>query len=177
MREIFTVFALFLVVAIALSMQSVGLFFVAVGASIDFALLFDQFALVALLVVALILVKAAVPYALARIFNIHHTHQRLFTLAACTRGEFAFVFLIMTNKLQILTPEQISPAKHVIIAGYGRFGQIIGRLLSTQGYDISMLDIARVKLIYYAALVTQCIIVMPHVRYYSKPQELIRHNC
>lgn len=218
MREIFTVFALFLVVAIALIMQSVGLspalgtflagvvlaesefrheleadiepfkglllglFFVAVGASIDFALLFDQFAIVALLVVALILVKAAVLYALARIFKIHHTQQLLFTLALAQGGEFAFVLLTMTNTLQILTPEQsslttlvvaismliaplllmlydilqkrsntttkpdfdqpeqISPAKHVIIAGYSRFGQIIGRLLSTQGYDISVLD-------------------------------------
>ncbi|CAM3983752.1 MULTISPECIES: monovalent cation:proton antiporter-2 (CPA2) family protein [Pseudoalteromonas] len=218
MREIFTVFALFLVVAIALIMQNVGLspalgtflagvvlaesefrheleadiepfkglllglFFVAVGASIDFGLLFNQFAIVALLVVALILVKAAVLYTLARIFKIHHSHQLLFTLALAQGGEFAFVLLTMTNTLQILTPEQsslttlvvaismliaplllmlydtlqkrhntttkpdfdkpeqISPAKHVIIAGYGRFGQIIGRLLSTQGYDISVLD-------------------------------------
>lgn len=218
MREIFTVFALFLVVAIALIMQNVGLspalgtflagvvlaesefrheleadiepfkglllglFFVAVGASIDFVLLFDQFATVVMLVITLIIIKAVVLYALARAFNIHHTQQLLFTLALAQGGEFAFVLLTMTNKLQILTPEQsnlttlvvaismliaplllllydtlqkrsntttkpefdkpeqISPAKHVIIAGYGRFGQIIGRLLSTQGYDISVLD-------------------------------------
>ncbi len=218
MREIFTVFALFLVVAIALIMQNVGLspalgtflagvvlaesefrheleadiepfkglllglFFVAVGASIDFALLFNQFTLVVTLVAALIVVKAAVLYALAQTFKIHHTQQLLFTLALAQGGEFAFVLLTMTNTLQILTPEQsnlttlvvaismliaplllmlydtlqkrsntttkpefdkpeqISPAKHVIIAGYGRFGQIMGRLLSTQGYDISVLD-------------------------------------
>lgn len=218
MREIFTVFALFLVVAIAIIMQNVGLspalgtflagvvlaesefrheleadiepfkglllglFFVAVGASINFALLFDQFANVAMLVVALIAVKAAVLYALARAFKIHQSQQLLFTLALAQGGEFAFVLLTMTNSLQILTPEQsslttlvvaismlvaplllmlydqlqkrsnitsvpafdkpeqISPAKHVIIAGYGRFGQIMGRLLSTQGYDISVLD-------------------------------------
>ncbi|WP_350587346.1 NAD-binding protein, partial [Pseudoalteromonas sp. 3-MNA-CIBAN-0064] len=37
-------------------------------------------------------------------------------------------------------PEQISTAKHVIIAGYGRFGQIMGRLLHAQGYEITVLD-------------------------------------
>jgi glutathione-regulated potassium-efflux system ancillary protein KefC len=34
----------------------------------------------------------------------------------------------------------ITPTQNVIIAGYGRFGQIIGRLLHTQGYHLSVLD-------------------------------------
>jgi len=37
-------------------------------------------------------------------------------------------------------PEQIEATKSVIIAGYGRFGQIIGRLLKAQGYHLSILD-------------------------------------
>ena len=37
-------------------------------------------------------------------------------------------------------PEHIAASKNVIIAGYGRFGQVIGRLLSAQGYDITVLD-------------------------------------
>ena len=37
-------------------------------------------------------------------------------------------------------PEDIEATKSVIIAGYGRFGQIIGRLLSSQGYHLSILD-------------------------------------
>jgi glutathione-regulated potassium-efflux system ancillary protein KefC/glutathione-regulated potassium-efflux system protein KefB len=36
--------------------------------------------------------------------------------------------------------QAIEPAKNVIIAGYGRFGQIIGRLLTAQGYHLSVLD-------------------------------------
>ena len=35
---------------------------------------------------------------------------------------------------------EIEATKNVIIAGYGRFGQIIGRLLTAQGYHLSILD-------------------------------------
>ncbi|GAP75962.1 glutathione-regulated potassium-efflux system protein KefC [Pseudoalteromonas sp. SW0106-04] len=218
MREIFTVFALFLVVAIALLMQLVGLspalgtflagvvlaesdfrheleadiepfkglllglFFVAVGANIDFALLADNFADVLLMVLILITVKAAILFALAHIFKLASGHKLLFTLALAQGGEFAFVLLTTSSSLQILTteqvnlvtlvvaismlmaplllilyerlqrrsnssntpaydkPEHIAASKNVIIAGYGRFGQVIGRLLSAQGYDITVLD-------------------------------------
>ena len=34
----------------------------------------------------------------------------------------------------------IAASQQVIIAGYGRFGQIIGRLLAAQGYEITVLD-------------------------------------
>ncbi|MCG7543968.1 monovalent cation:proton antiporter-2 (CPA2) family protein [Pseudoalteromonas sp. MM17-2] len=218
MREIFTVFALFLVVAIALLMQLVGLspalgtflagvvlaesdfrheleadiepfkglllglFFVAVGANIDFALLADNFADVLLMVLILITVKAVILFALAHIFKLASGHKLLFTLALAQGGEFAFVLLTTSSSLQILTteqvnlvtlvvaismlmaplllilyerlqrrsnsnntpaydkPEHIAASKNVIIAGYGRFGQVIGRLLSAQGYDITVLD-------------------------------------
>jgi len=218
MREIFTVFALFLVVAIALLMQLVGLspalgtflagvvlaesdfrheleadiepfkglllglFFVAVGANIDFALLADNFADVLLMVLILITVKAVILFALAHIFKLASGHKLLFTLALAQGGEFAFVLLTTSSSLQVLTteqvnlvtlvvaismlmaplllilyerlqrrsnsnntpaydkPEHIAASKNVIIAGYGRFGQVIGRLLSAQGYDITVLD-------------------------------------
>ena len=35
---------------------------------------------------------------------------------------------------------ELEPTKNVIIAGYGRFGQVIGRLLTAQGYHLSILD-------------------------------------
>lgn len=217
MREIFTIFALFLVVAIALLMNSIGLspalgtflagvvlaesefrheleadiepfkglllglFFITVGASINFALLFDEFSMVVGLVLLLVLVKAVILYVLARIFNINNKQQILFAIALAQGGEFAFVLLSVSSTLSILNPEQtslvtlvvavsmllaplllmayeqlqkrslssqpefdkpenISSAKHVIIAGYGRFGQIMGRLLHAQGYDITVLD-------------------------------------
>ena len=217
MREIFTIFALFLVVAISLVMQSIGLspalgtflagvvlaesefrheleadiepfkglllglFFITVGASINFELLFNQFSIVIALVVLLIVIKACILFALAVTFNISSKQKLLFTLAPAQGGEFAFVLLSVTTTLSILTPEQtslvtlvvavsmliaplllmfyeqlqkrssstkpefdkpeqISIAKHVIIAGYGRFGQIMGRLLHAQGYEITVLD-------------------------------------
>ena len=217
MREIFTIFALFLVVAIALVMQSIGLspalgtflagvvlaesefrheleadiepfkglllglFFITVGASINFELLFNEFSTVIGLVVLLIVVKACILFALAVTCKINSKQQLLFALALAQGGEFAFVLLSVTTTLSILTPEQtslvtlvvavsmliaplllmvyeqiqkrsssalpefdkpeqISTAKHVIIAGYGRFGQIMGRLLHAQGYEITVLD-------------------------------------
>ncbi|MBH0076332.1 cation:proton antiporter [Pseudoalteromonas sp. SWYJ118] len=217
MREIFTILALFLVIAIALVMQSIGLspalgtflagvvlaesefrheleadiepfkglllglFFITVGASINFELLFNEFSTVIGLVVLLIVVKACILFALAVTFKINSKQQLLFALALAQGGEFAFVLLSVTTTLSILTPEQtslvtlvvavsmliaplllmvyeqiqkrsssampefdkpeqISTAKHVIIAGYGRFGQIMGRLLHAQGYEITVLD-------------------------------------
>ncbi|WP_377110092.1 monovalent cation:proton antiporter-2 (CPA2) family protein [Pseudoalteromonas sp. R86517] len=217
MREIFTIFALFLVVAIALVMQSIGLspalgtflagvvlaesefrheleadiepfkglllglFFITVGASINFELLADEFTTVIALVALLIVVKACILFTLAITFNISKKQRLLFALALAQGGEFAFVLLSVTTTLSILTPEQtslvtlvvavsmlvaplllmayeqlqkrtsnsapefdkpeqISSAKHVIIAGYGRFGQIMGRLLHAQGYEITVLD-------------------------------------
>ena len=217
LRELFTVFALFLVIVIAVIMNKIGLspalgtflagvvlaesefrhelevdiepfkglllglFFITVGASIDFLLLFEELALVTLLVVSLIAIKALVLFCLATLFNMEKKQKLLFTLALAQGGEFAFVLLSLTSTLQILTPEQnkittlvvaismlmapvlliiyektlekeqegtgefdkledIEATKSVIIAGYGRFGQIIGRLLSSQGYHLSILD-------------------------------------
>ena len=217
LREVFTLFALFLVISIAVIMQKIGLspalgtflagvvlaesdfrhelevdiepfkglllglFFIAVGASIDFPLLFEQFSTVVLLVVGLIVIKAIVLYLLAVFFKMEGRQKLLFTLALAQGGEFAFVLLSLTSSLHILDPEQtklttlvvaismlmaplllmiydkmlsntnstqaefdkpenIEATSSVIIAGYGRFGQIIGRLLSAQGYHLSILD-------------------------------------
>ncbi|MBQ4830818.1 monovalent cation:proton antiporter-2 (CPA2) family protein [Alteromonas sp. CI.11.F.A3] len=217
MREIFTVFALFLVIAIALLMQTVGLspalgtflagvvlaesefrheleadiepfkglllglFFVTVGASIDFGLLAENSLLILLLVVGLVAIKGLVLYGLAHLFSINSRQRLLFSLALAQGGEFAFVLLSLSRELSILSseeasivtlvvalsmvitplllmiydraqkfqkssapafdkPEEIEASRHVIIAGYGRFGQVIGRLLKAQGYEVSVLD-------------------------------------
>ncbi|PAJ71689.1 potassium transporter [Pseudoalteromonas sp. NBT06-2] len=217
LREIFTVTALLLVIAIALLMERIGLspalgtflagvvlaesefrhelevdiepfkglllglFFITVGASIDFPLLFDKFAFVSFSVLGLILVKAGILFMLANIFKMKSDQKLLFTLALAQGGEFAFVLLSLTSGLLVTSPEQtkiitlivaismlcapliimayeksltisskkdpefdsiedIEPTKNVIIAGYGRFGQIVGRLLTAQGYHLSILD-------------------------------------
>lgn len=216
LREIFTVFALFLVVSIALLMQKIGLspalgtflagvvlaesefrhelevdiepfkglllglFFVTVGASIDFELLNQAFVTVLSLVFLLVVIKFIALYTLAKLFKMTKTNQLLFALALAQGGEFAFVLLNLTASFQILSPEQtklttlvvavsmlcapiilmlfevmtnkkqakpafdqadqIEASKHVIIAGYGRFGQMIGRLLTAQDYQVTVLD-------------------------------------
>jgi glutathione-regulated potassium-efflux system ancillary protein KefC/glutathione-regulated potassium-efflux system protein KefB len=217
LRELFTLFALFLVIVIAVIMKKIGLssalgtflagvvlaesefrhelevdiepfkglllglFFITVGASIDFPLLIAQFSNVMLFVVGLIAIKALVLYILAYVFKMKSKQQLLFTLALAQGGEFAFVLLSLTSTLQILSveqtklttlvvaismlmaplllmfydkvinrednsqksfdkPEQIEATKNVIIAGYGRFGQVICRLLTAQGYHLSILD-------------------------------------
>ena len=217
LRELFTLFALFLVIFIAVVMQKVGLspalgtflagvvlaesefrhelevdiepfkglllglFFITVGASIDFPLLIEQFGNVVMFVLGLIAIKALVLYVLASVFNIRGKQKLLFTLALAQGGEFAFVLLSLTSSLLILSPEQsklatlvvaismllaplllmfydkvinvednkqqafdepeqIEATKNVIFAGYGRFGQVIGRLLTAQGYHLSILD-------------------------------------
>ncbi len=217
LRELFTIFALFLVIVISVIMQKIGLspalgtflagvvlaesefrheleadiepfkglllglFFITVGASIDFPLLTQELSLVIVLVVALIIIKAAILFLLATIFSMSSKQKLLFTFALAQGGEFAFVVLSLTTSLEILTPEQtklttlvvaismlaapllmivyeklvnrgdgskddyqdpeeIESTDNVIIAGYGRFGQIIGRLLTAQGYHLSILD-------------------------------------
>ncbi len=215
LREIFTAFALLVVVAIAALMQAIGLspalgtflagvvlaesefrhemevdiepfkglllglFFITVGASIDFQLLFDNPLQISLAVMALMLIKAGVLAVLARIFKMALRQGLLFTLALAQGGEFAFVIVsagkqfavfdtatgnlltVVVALSMLVSPllivlyefflgrpsqdageedEDIHATDEVIIAGYGRFGQIIGRLLSAQGYHLTILD-------------------------------------
>jgi len=215
MREIFTAFALLVVVAIAALMQAIGLspalgtflagvvlaesefrhemevniepfkglllglFFITVGASIDFQLLVEKPVLISVSVVLLIAVKAGVLILLAHVFKMAFRQGLLFTLALAQGGEFAFVIVsagrqfsvfdsdtgnlvivvvalsmlvspllivlyefLLSRPSQDARPEEddIPSTDEVIIAGYGRFGQIIGRLLEAQGYHLTILD-------------------------------------
>ncbi|MBF6986395.1 MULTISPECIES: glutathione-regulated potassium-efflux system protein KefC [Cupriavidus] len=217
MREMFTAFALLLVVGIALMMDAVGLsmalgtflagvlladseyrhaleadlepfkglllglFFMAVGMSIDFAVLARSPGLVLGLVVAFVVAKTGVLVLLARRFAIARGQRLLFALLISQGGEFAFVvfgvaggagllpreteaLLVLVVALsmvatpllllaydQLVAPrlgrararpdEAITPQDNpVLIAGFGRFGQIIGRLLYSQGIGVTVLD-------------------------------------
>ncbi|MEM6412139.1 MAG: cation:proton antiporter, partial [Pseudomonadota bacterium] len=70
-----------------------GLFFITVGANIDFALLMESPAKIVALAVALIAVKLVVLYSLASVFNISGSSRWLFTLGLAQAGEFGFVLL------------------------------------------------------------------------------------
>lgn len=157
-----------------------GLFFITVGASINFALLQQNPILIFGFVLALFFIKFTVLYALAVLFKIAGPQGFLFSLALAQGGEFAFVIVSSANQFSVfsqntgatltlvvalsmlLSPlvfvlyesfisrstqnkqEQadtdISPSCQVIIAGFGRFGQIVARLLSAQGFELTILD-------------------------------------
>lgn len=70
-----------------------GLFFISVGASIDFSLLAKAPLLIAGIVLALITVKIAVLFGLSRLFRFAMADSLLFAFALSQGGEFAFVLI------------------------------------------------------------------------------------
>ena len=70
-----------------------GLFFITVGAGIDFELLRHEYHIILALTVAVMTIKAAVLYLLGKIFRLRGTGLPLFTLALAQAGEFGFVLL------------------------------------------------------------------------------------
>ncbi|MCE2901672.1 MAG: monovalent cation:proton antiporter-2 (CPA2) family protein [Gemmatimonas sp.] len=82
-----------------------GLFFLAVGASIDFALIAEHGGTVAGLVIGVVVLKAAVLGALARGFRMGREHGLLFSLALAQGGEFCFVLLSYASQQQIMNAQ------------------------------------------------------------------------
>jgi len=145
-----------------------GLFFIAVGMSVDLSLLLTDPVEIILLVAALIIVKSVVLLLVGQIAGFSQSDGVYFALLLAPAGEFAFVLislltasammpddvgaklLVVASLSMLMAPVMISlrdfilrrSAKaeqresdvvasegHVIIAGFGRFGQIIGRLM------------------------------------------------
>jgi glutathione-regulated potassium-efflux system protein KefB len=156
-----------------------GLFFMAVGMSVNFGLIADEPLTIAGLVVGLVAIKAAVVFALARAFGEDTSSAFPLAVVLSQGGEFAFVLfslaagekllpvalahlLVVVVTLSMLTtpllvnllrclpqrrkaaaPEGVAPSVEenpVIIAGFGRFGQIVGRILATRGIPFTALD-------------------------------------
>ncbi|MBU0861948.1 MAG: cation:proton antiporter [Alphaproteobacteria bacterium] len=157
-----------------------GLFFMSVGAGINFVLLYDQFALIIGLTLGLIAIKAAVLFALALVFRLRPTDRWLFSLGLAQAGEFGFVLLsfvvagdILPQALadqlllvvalsMLLTPglfifhdkvilpraakglareqDTIDGPADIIIAGHGRVGGIVKRMLEGGGFDPTVID-------------------------------------
>jgi monovalent cation:proton antiporter-2 (CPA2) family protein len=160
-----------------------GLFFIAVGASIDFAQIGGRPALVGGLVVGLIAVKFVVLLILGRVFQMGHDQNFLFSFSLAQAGEFAFVLFSFATQQGVLSiemttplvavvaltmaltpllmlanerlvqprfgtresdrrePDAIEESNPVIIAGYGRVGTIIGRLLRVNGVRATVLEV------------------------------------
>ena len=156
-----------------------GLFFITVGAGINFTLLFGDWPVIVSMALLVILVKGAILYGLALVFKIKGRDRWLFALGLAQAGEFGFVlvsFSVTTgvmstdiaetlllvialsmlitpllfiiydrihNKLEetgSITPDEIDVEGPVIIAGVGRFGQIVNRLVQANGFKTVLLD-------------------------------------
>jgi CPA2 family monovalent cation:H+ antiporter-2 len=157
-----------------------GLFFITVGAGIDFGILFGELTQVLGLTLAVIVLKGLVLFGLARLFRLEPGGGWLFTLGLAQAGEFGFVLLGFTVQTQVIpgdiaqmlslvvalsmlfTPalfilydklilprlsatdllgsDAIEEHGTVVIAGNGRFGQIVNRLLVAGGVRTVVLD-------------------------------------
>ncbi|MFB6455811.1 monovalent cation:proton antiporter-2 (CPA2) family protein [Chitinophaga sp. Hz27] len=79
-----------------------GLFFIAVGASIDFKLIMQQPWVILGLVIGIMAIKGILLFCLGKLFKLSLDQNLLFSFALCDIGEFAFVLLSLTSQSNIL---------------------------------------------------------------------------
>ena len=160
-----------------------GLFFISVGAEIDFSLLANKPLTIGGILLGILALKTGVIYALARGFKLDRSARWLVALALPQVGEFAFVLISFGQQNGVFGEEYGKPlvavvalsmlatpaififlerfvlprvaAKEaarpqdevahedadVVMAGFGRVGQVIGRLLRTSGFSVTVLDL------------------------------------
>jgi monovalent cation:H+ antiporter-2, CPA2 family len=85
-----------------------GVFFIAVGASIDFHLVSEQYRTIILWVLILIAVKALVLLLLGKVFKVSTEQNFIFSFSLTQVGEFAFVLFSFSIQQGILSPETTS---------------------------------------------------------------------
>ena len=81
-----------------------GLFFITVGAGIDFAVLVKAPVTIVGLAVGLILVKGVILFLIGRAFKLRRRRLMLFTLSLSQAGEFGFVLLSFSNAQNVIPP-------------------------------------------------------------------------
>ena len=161
-----------------------GLFFMAVGASIDFNIIAAQPQLIFGLVTLLIVLKFIILLFLGRIFRLNLADNLMFAFLLAQGGEFSFLLFSFATQNQVISSElanllilvvvlsmMVTPLiiiaydrlirprftgcvstddvgeadmdmepQPVIVAGYGRFGQIVSRMLTADGIKTTLLD-------------------------------------
>ena len=157
-----------------------GLFFITVGAGMDFRILFDRPVTVMGITIVMIAIKALVLHGVARAANLRGKDRTLFTLSLAQAGDFGFVLISYAVSLSILSrgvaqgfllvialsmlatpllfilsdyisrrlaeeraadiPDVIEEQQPIIIAGVGRFGQVVNRLVTMSGFQTTVLD-------------------------------------
>lgn len=163
-----------------------GLFFITVGASVNFPLVTENIAMVIGIVLAVMTVKTAILYFLARWFKNDLKQSLTIAFSLSQVGEFSFVLLTASQRVNIfpagitslmlavaalsmaITPlimlinekiilprlehtekkeedkrehDTIEEQNRVIIAGFGRVGNIVGRFLKANGVNTTVLDL------------------------------------
>jgi glutathione-regulated potassium-efflux system protein KefB len=158
-----------------------GIFFTAIGMSLNLRLLISEPKLIVMLTLLLITIKSLVLFWLGRWQGLEPGPSRRLAFALSQGGEFAFVLLsvgraagvlgsqpseilaVVVTLSMALTPllltldrvifRKASPPSrpfddlpeadgHVVIAGFGRFGQIVARVLRAKGVAFTALDIS-----------------------------------
>ncbi|MEM8605956.1 MAG: monovalent cation:proton antiporter-2 (CPA2) family protein [Myxococcota bacterium] len=84
-----------------------GVFFIAVGASIDFSLIAARGGMIASLVAALVLIKLLILFGLSRLFRMGTDQGLLFSFSLAQGGEFAFVLFSFATQ-QGVVPTDVS---------------------------------------------------------------------
>ncbi|MBA3596253.1 MAG: glutathione-regulated potassium-efflux system protein KefC [Methylibium sp.] len=160
-----------------------GLFFIAVGMSVDFGVVLARWPLVFGVVLGFLLVKVAVMLVIARAMPVPLAERPVFVLMLAQGGEFGFVVFQAATQAgaiepalasvmvaavalsMLLSPLLVGPIDRyaggrlaargkpptpdglaepqdapIIIAGFGRYGQIVGRLLYANGLKATVLE-------------------------------------
>ena len=157
-----------------------GLFFMTVGASINFALLFENLFSILGMTIGLMAAKVAVLLVLAVVFRIRGADRWLFALGLAQAGEFGFVLLSFTvangviptaladqlllvvalsmlltpglfilydrviaprfSTVQEREPDEMPGDRQIIIAGAGRMGGLIDRVMRAAGLSTTVID-------------------------------------
>ncbi|MGR3379983.1 cation:proton antiporter domain-containing protein [Roseovarius indicus] len=157
-----------------------GLFFMTVGASINFGLLFENLVSIVGMTIGLMAAKVAVLLVLAVVFRIRGADRWLFALGLAQAGEFGFVLLSFTvangviptgladqlllvvalsmlltpglfilydrviaprfSTVQEREPDEMPGDRQIIIAGAGRMGGLIDRVMRAAGLSTTVID-------------------------------------
>ena len=159
-----------------------GLFFIAVGMSIDFAVVLSAPLLIAGVVIGFLLLKAFVLWGMGRAMVLPKPERPVFIILLAQGGEFGFVVfqtaaqagvinahvssllvasvaisMLVTPLLLVAADRWLIPLlagqtrstmkeidepqnEAVIIAGFGRYGQVVGRMLFANGIQPTVLD-------------------------------------
>lgn len=157
-----------------------GLFFIAVGMSVDLSLVLEMPLLILAATLGFMTIKAVVLYGIGSLAGHCKSDRLLLAILMAQGGEFAFVLIALVVSVGLLpqadaallvvvatfsmfltpfilwvhdkilmpalskSPDRETDVEanegHVIVAGFGRFGQIVGRLLLSLKIPVTVVD-------------------------------------